>query len=95
LSQRKAEQIERLERSGVMASRLERSGVMASRREQLRAWFQAHPRGTVQQALRELRYTQADHMYVVADSVRMDLLREQARAGAEGPLPGSVSPAPK
>jgi len=68
VSRSKAEQIERLERDGVMASR----------REQLRAWFQAHPRGTAQQALRELRYTHADHMYVVADSVRMDLLREQA-----------------
>jgi hypothetical protein len=62
--------------------RLERDGVMARRREQLRAWFQAHPRGTAQQAVRELRYTHADHMYVVADSVRWDLLREQADAGA-------------
>lgn len=79
MSRRKAEQIERLERNGVMASR----------REQLRAWFQAHPGGTVQQALRELPYTHADHMYAVADSVRMDLLREQAAAGAAaGPETG-------
>lgn len=78
MSLRKAEQIERLERNGVMASR----------RKQLRAWFQAHPRGTVQQALRELPYTHADHMYAVADSVGMDLLREQAAAGAAGPGTG-------
>lgn len=62
--------------------RLERDGVMARRREQLQAWFHAHPRGTAQQAVRELRYTYADYMYVVADSVRWDLLREQAGAGA-------------
>lgn len=71
MSRRRAEQIERLERDGVMASR----------REQLLAWFRAHPRGTPQQAVLELRYTHADHMYVVADSVRMDLLRGQAGAG--------------
>ena len=50
---------------------------------------QSHPGGTVQQALRELPYTHADHMYAVADSVRMDLLREQAAAGASaGPGTG-------
>lgn len=79
MSRRKAEQIEHLERNGVMASR----------REQLRAWFQAHPRGTAQQALRELPCTHADHMYAVADSVRTDLLREQAAAcSAAGPGTG-------
>jgi hypothetical protein len=62
-------------------ARLERDGVMTRRREQLRAWFQAHPQGTAQQAVRDLRYTHADHMYVIADSVRIDLLREQAAGG--------------
>ena len=76
MSRRRAEQIERLERNGVMASR----------REQLLAWFRAHPRGTPQQAVLELRYSHADHMYAVADSVRVDLLREQsADAAAAGP----------
>jgi hypothetical protein len=61
--------------------RLERDGVMAARRGQPREWFQAHPRGTPEQAVRELRYTHADHMYAVADSVRVDLLREQSADG--------------
>lgn len=80
MSRRRAEQIERLERDGVMAQR----------REELLAWFRAHPRGTAQQAILELRYSHADHMYVVADSARMDLLRGQAGAGAPaGPEQGT------
>ncbi|HTU71971.1 MAG TPA: hypothetical protein VMG38_00495 [Trebonia sp.] len=80
MSRRSADQIERLERDGVMARR----------REQLLAWFQANPRGTAQQAVRELRYTHAGHMYVVADSVRMDLLRGQAGTGTPmGRRPGT------
>jgi hypothetical protein len=48
------------------------------------------PRGTTQQAILELRYSHADHMYVVADSVRMDLLRGQAGAGTPaGPETGN------
>ena len=69
----------------VQIERLERTGVMTRRREQLRAWFQAHPRGTAQQAVRDLGYTHADHMYVIADSIRIDLTREQAAAAPGGP----------
>lgn len=66
MTRREAQQIERLERSGEMHRR----------REQPRAWFETHPGGPVQEALRQLEFSHPDHMYVVADSVRMDLLRQ-------------------
>jgi proteasome lid subunit RPN8/RPN11 len=70
VTRREAQQIERLERSGEMKRR----------REQLRAWFQTHPGGPAQEALRQLGFSHPDHMYVVADSIRMDLLRHSRLA---------------
>lgn len=55
---------------------LERSGEMDRRREELRAWFETHPGGSVQEALRQFGFSHPDHMYIVGDSVRVDLLRE-------------------
>jgi hypothetical protein len=55
--------------------RLERNGTMDRRRAELRAWFTSHPHGTALQALNELRYSHSDHMHVIADSIRMDLVR--------------------
>jgi hypothetical protein len=60
--------------------RLECSGEMDRRREQLRAWFETHPGRPVQEALRQLGFSHPDHMYVVADSIRMDLLRQSRLA---------------
>jgi hypothetical protein len=53
--------------------RLERNGTMNRRRRELREWFEAHPQTTVIQALSTLGYSHPDHMYVVADSIRMDI----------------------
>jgi hypothetical protein len=52
---------------------------MDRRREELRSWFEGHPRGTPMQAVRDLGYSHRDHMYVVADSVLMDLVRRPQR----------------
>jgi hypothetical protein len=57
--------------------RLERNGTMDRRRAELRAWFASHPHGTVLQALNDLNYSHPDHMYVIANSIRMDLVREE------------------
>lgn len=51
---------------------------MDRRRDELRAWFESHPRGNPLQAVRDLQYTHPDYMYVVADSVRVDLQREES-----------------
>lgn len=58
--------------------RLEQNGTMARRRDELREWFESHPRGNPLQAVRDLQYSHQDYMYVVADSVRTDLLREES-----------------
>jgi hypothetical protein len=34
---------------------------MQRRRDQLRAWFQAHPQATPEDAIRELRYSHPDY----------------------------------
>ena len=57
--------------------RLERNGTVDRRRGELRAWFTSHPRGNPLQAVQDLQYTHQDYMYVVADSVRIDLMREE------------------
>jgi hypothetical protein len=49
---------------------------MDRQREELRAWFASNPHGTPDHAVRELDYSHPDHMCVVADSVRIDMLRE-------------------
>jgi hypothetical protein len=54
---------------------LEQNGTMDRRRAELRAWFASHPQGTALQALNELRYSHPDHMHVIADSIRIDLVR--------------------
>jgi hypothetical protein len=56
--------------------RLEESGTMDRRREEIRCWFRTHPHASTLDAIRELRYSYPDHMYVIADSIRMDLARE-------------------
>ncbi len=48
---------------------------MDRRRVELRAWFEAHPGGSALQAIKDLGYSHPDYMYVVADSVRIDLMR--------------------
>ena len=58
--------------------RLEQNGTMARRRDELREWFKSHPRGNPLQAVRDLQYSHQDYMHVVADSVRIDLLREES-----------------
>ena len=55
--------------------RLERNGTMDRRREELRAWFGMHPRGSALQAITDLGYSYPDYMHVVADSIRIDLAR--------------------
>ena len=57
--------------------RLEQNGTMDRRRAELRAWFASHPHGTALQALNDLDYSHPDHMYVIADSIRMDLVRAE------------------
>ena len=57
--------------------RLERNGMMDRRRGELREWFEAHPQGTPLQAIRNLGYSYPDHMYVIADSIRVDLVRRE------------------
>jgi hypothetical protein len=57
---------------------LEQNGTMDRRRDELRAWFKSHPGGNPLQAVRDLQYSHQDYMYVVADSVRIDLLREES-----------------
>jgi len=42
-------------------AQLERNGTMQRRRDQLRAWFQAHPQATPEDAIRELRYSHPDY----------------------------------
>jgi hypothetical protein len=56
--------------------RLEQNGTMDRRREEIRGWFRKHPHASTLDAIRELRYSYPDHMYVIADSIRMDLARE-------------------
>jgi hypothetical protein len=53
--------------------RLEQNGTMNRRRCELREWFAAHPDGTPAQAVSALGYSHPDHMYVVADSIRIDI----------------------
>jgi len=48
---------------------------MDRRREEIRGWFRKHPHASTLDAIRELRYSYPDHMYVIADSIRMDLAR--------------------
>jgi hypothetical protein len=55
--------------------RLERNGTMDRRRAELRKWFASHPHGTALQAINALHYSYPDHMHVIADSIRMDLVR--------------------
>jgi hypothetical protein len=55
--------------------RLERNGTMDRRREELRAWFALHPHGSALQAITDLGYSYPDYMHVVADSIRIDLVR--------------------
>ena len=57
--------------------RLERNGTMDRRRDELRAWLASHPLGTALQALNDLHYSHPDHMHVIADSIRMDLVRAE------------------
>lgn len=56
-------------------ARMEEDGTMERRRAELRDWFRAHPHGTPLQAVQAFGYTFPDHMYVVADSVLVDLRR--------------------
>jgi hypothetical protein len=56
-------------------AQLERNGTMQRRRDQLRAWFQAHPLATPEDAIRELRYSHPDYMHVIADSIWNDIAR--------------------
>jgi hypothetical protein len=65
-------------REGERICRLEQNGTMDRRRGELREWFESHPRGNPLQAVRDLQYSHQDYMYVVADSVRIDLLREES-----------------
>lgn len=58
--------------------RLERNGLMDRRRAELRAWFDAHPGGSALQAIKDLGYSHPDYMHVVADSIRIDLLRRRS-----------------
>jgi hypothetical protein len=60
--------------------RLERNGAMDRRRAELRTWFEAHPEASPSQAIKELGYSHPDHMYVVADSIRIDMIRGQSVA---------------
>ncbi len=55
--------------------RLEQNGTMDRRRDELRAWFALHPGGSALQAVKDLGYSYSDYMYVVADSIWMDLAR--------------------
>jgi hypothetical protein len=59
-------------------AQLERNGTMQRRRDQLRAWFQAHPQAGPADAVRELRYSYPDHMTVIADSIWHDMARADA-----------------
>jgi hypothetical protein len=56
-------------------ARLEASGEIERRRNELRAWFRAHPQATPADAVRELKYSYPDHMHAIADSIRIDLRR--------------------
>ena len=55
--------------------RLEQNGTMDRRRDELRAWFSLHPQGTALQAVKDLGYSYPDYMYVVADSIYVDMRR--------------------
>ena len=57
----------------------EASGEIERRRNELRAWFQAHPQATPADAVRELKYSYPDHMHAIADSIRIDLRRTGGR----------------
>jgi hypothetical protein len=61
--------------------RLEQNGTMDRRRNELRAWFANHPLGTALQAVKNLGYSHPDYMYVIADSIRIDLVRREGVAG--------------
>ncbi|MGH3237091.1 MAG: hypothetical protein ACRDOH_28295 [Streptosporangiaceae bacterium] len=60
--------------------RLEQNGTMGKRREELKAWFESNPHGTPDRAVKELGYSHADQMLVVADSIRIDMLRASDHA---------------
>jgi hypothetical protein len=64
--------------------RLEQTGAMNQRREEIRGWFENHPHASALDAIQALRYSYPDHMYVIADSIRMDLAR------ADGTTPGRL-----
>jgi hypothetical protein len=66
-----------------LIDRMEANGTMDDRRAKLRAWFDAHPKGMPEEAVRELRFTFADHMHVVADGIWND----RQRAGSRKDLP--------
>jgi hypothetical protein len=53
--------------------RLEQNGTMDRRRRELREWFNERPQATVMQAVSTLGYSHPDHMYVIADSIRIDI----------------------
>jgi hypothetical protein len=55
--------------------RLECNGTMGHRRRELHEWFEVNPRATPAEAVRALGYSYPDHMYAIADSVKVDLLR--------------------
>jgi hypothetical protein len=72
--------------------RLERNGTMDRRREELRAWFGMHPRGSALQAITDLGYSYRDYMHVVADSIRIDLARgTQVAANCLTAAPPSIN----
>lgn len=65
---------------------------MDRRREQIRRWFGTHPCASALDAVRALQYSYSDHMYIIADSIRIDLaagrrgrevVREQKRNACE------------
>ena len=68
---------------------MEQDGTMERRRTLLRAYFATHPDAAPQQAVRALRLSYPDHMYVVADSVKLDVRREAASETARQP-PGET-----
>ena len=49
------------------------------RRAELREWFKGHPLATPADAVRAFSYSLPDQMYAVADSVKIDMRREQTR----------------
>jgi hypothetical protein len=56
--------------------RLEATGEMDRRRAEIRGYFKDHPAASPLQAVRAFGYAHEDLMYVVADSVRIDMVRD-------------------